>query len=284
MSLLERLERVDRRFVFAIVALTLSVPFFFNWEACIDVQITPPVESAYDFVEALDPGSRVLVSFDYGPSTVAEIGPGAVAIVKHLMRKRARLVVIALWPDAPALAREMVSRVADDAGYAVFEDWVFLGYKYGGPTGSGVIEPLGTSFQSVFPWTVSVPGGPSRSTAQVPLLEGVSGYKDFALLVSFSAGVPGVKEYVQMANSRYKIPVISAVSRVTAPEMYPFLNSGQLTGLVAGVSSGAEYEKLLDERGLAHGILPVQSVTQIAIIVLVLLGNLLHFLSGRRGG
>lgn len=282
MSWLERLERLDRRLVFVVVALTLSLPFFVDWRGCVDVQITPPVQSAYDVIEALPEGSRVLVSFDYGPSTVAEIGPGAAAMVKHLMRRRARVVAVALWPDAPALAREMLPRLAAGADYALFEDWAFLGYKYGGPTGSGVIEPMGTRFKSVFPATVPVPGGPARPTEEVPLLDGVAGYGDFALLVSFSAGVPGVKEYVQMANSRYRIPVVAAVSRVSAPELYPFLNSGQLSGLVAGVGSGAEYEKLLDERGLAHGIMPVQSVTQIAIIALVVLGNLLHVLRARR--
>lgn len=278
MKILERIENIDRRYVYLLVAACLTVPFFFDWKGAIDVSLTTPVKSAYDFIEALPEGSRVLVSFDYGPSTLAEVGPGAVALVKHLMKRRAKIVAIALWPDAPALAREMLPRLGGEAGYEPFVDWVFLGYKYGGPTGSGVIEPMGTKFKSVFPFTVAMPGGEDRPTSEVPVLEGVESYKDFALLVSLSAGVPGVKEYVQMANSRYKIPIISSVSRVTAPELYPFLNSGQLAGLVPGVSSGAEYEKLLDQRGLAHSIMPVQSVTQLIIIFLVILGNVLQII------
>jgi hypothetical protein len=276
MSLAARLDAIDRRFVFVLIAVTLCAPFFFQWEGCIDVKVTPPVRQAYDFIDKLPEGSRVLVSFDYGPSIVAEVGPGAVAILKHLMRRKMRIVGVALWPDAPALARELLPRLAADHGYRAYEDWTFLGYKYGGPTGSGVIEPMGTRFTAVFPTTVAMEGAPARPSNETPVLQGVEGYKDFALLVSFSSGTPGVKEYIQMANSRYKVPVITAVSRVTAPELYPFLNSGQLAGLVAGVTSGAEYEKLLDAPGLAHAILPVQSVTQLTIIALVVLGNALQ--------
>ncbi len=278
---LAALTRIDRRAVFVVVALTMTIPFF--TPLAFRVRVSPPVRKAYDFIEALPEGSRVLVSFDYGPSQVAEIEPGAVALLRHLFRRRMKVVAIALWPDAAPFAPRTFRRLSEEFRLREGEDWVFLGYKYGGPTGSGVIEPMGTRFQDVWPYaTFYLDGGRTVASREVPLLRDVGSYRDFRLLVTFSAGVPGIKEYLQMANSRYRVPIIGSVSAVTAPELFPFLDSGQLAGLSVGVIGGAEYERLLGREGLAHRILPVQSITQLAVILLIVLGNAIDFLVKRK--
>ena len=88
--------------------------------------------------------------------------------------------------------------------------------------------------------------------------------EDFALLVNISAGYPGHQGVgaagagpLPRADGRRRRP------RCSAPEFYPYLQSGQLLGLLGGMAGAAEYEKLdrrartrprkgMDAQSLAH--------------------------------
>ena len=63
----------------------------------------------------------------------------------------------------------------------------------------------------------------------------VESYKDFALLVDISAGNPGVKEYVQVVQSRWQVPMVGACTAVSGPDYVPYYSAGQLRGLAAGM-------------------------------------------------
>lgn len=268
--------------VFLFVLLSVTLTFLFPRD--LPITVSPQVKAAYDAIDSLPEGSRVLLSFDYGPSTLPEVQGSAIAMIRHCFRKNLKIVAIALWPDAVPLAEKIFLLIPQEFKKTVEKDYIFLGYKYGGPTGSGVIEPMGTEFSRVFPFTIGSKENPSKPISEVPLLKDVKNYNDFGLLISVSAGVPGIKEYIQMANSRYHIKVIGATSKVTAPELYPLLNSGQLSGLAGGLMGGAEYEKLMNYKGEATKLIFVQSVTHLIIIGFIVLGNIIYFVEKRREG
>ena len=61
---------------------------------------------------------------------------------------------------------------------------------------------------------------------------------------------------------------------VMAPEQYPFLDSGQLSGLLTGMKGGAEYEQILNAPGGGLPAMAGQSFAHLYIFILILLGNL----------
>ena len=69
-----------------------------------------------------------------------------------------------------------------------------------------------------------------------------------------------------------------------SPDLYPFLQSRQLVGLLGGLAGAAEYEALLGLPGSATAGMEPQSVTHVIIILFILLGNTVYFTTRRRGG
>jgi hypothetical protein len=63
----------------------------------------------------------------------------------------------------------------------------------------------------------------------------VQDYRSIDIAVSFSAGANGLREYITIVNTQFGVNVAGAVTAVSAPEKYPYLNSGQLLGLMGGL-------------------------------------------------
>jgi len=273
--MIERLANLDRRFIFLLLVLCISYGLLFPKP--LKISIDPPVKAAYDTISQLQPGDKVILSFDYGPSVMPELQPAALAILRHCFMKKADVILMTLWNEGLPMMSDAIASVAIPMGEKVNQDYVDLGFKWGGVTGSSVIEGLGSDIKSVFPNTNG--GSPYD---RVPLLKGVKNFKDIKLLISFTAGNPGVDEYIQYANARYHLPIVGVVTKVTAPKEFPFLNSGQLSGLVAGLVGGAEYEELIDHPGFGLAGLFALSTAQVTIILFILAANVLQFFAGRK--
>jgi hypothetical protein len=65
------------------------------------------------------------------------------------------------------------------------------------------------------------------------------------------------------------------------PDMYPFLQSKQLTGLLGGLKGAAEYEALVNKKANAVSGMRPQSVVHVIIIIFVIFGNVIYFISKR---
>src|SRR6185436_9799363 len=87
---------IDPRLIYLAMLLAVLIPILVP--IGLKVTLTPPTQSAFDAIEKLQPGTRVLVSFDYGPSTSAENDPMAAAILRHCLARNLRVVSIALFP------------------------------------------------------------------------------------------------------------------------------------------------------------------------------------------
>ena len=74
--------------------------------------------------------------------------------------------------------------------------------------------------------------------------------------------------------SRYHLPMVAGVTAVSAPEYYPYLQTGQLRGLLGGMAGGAEYEVLVKHPALATRGMDAQSLAHIFIALMIILGNL----------
>ena len=80
----------------------------------------------------------------------------------------------------------------------------------------------------------------------------------------------------------------AGLTAVMAPKYYPFLQTGQVSGMMSGMKGAAEYEKLVLEHGYATELgtaetgMNSQSMIHILIIVFILLGNIGYFFSRRK--
>jgi hypothetical protein len=79
---------------------------------------------------------------------------------------------------------------------------------------------------------------------------------------------------VDYAQTRYQKKVLAAVTAVMATTYYPYLSSGQFSGLVGGLKGAAEYEELLAKPGLGVKGMEAQSLGHLLLIMLIIIGNL----------
>jgi hypothetical protein len=104
---------------------------------------------------------------------------------------------------------------------------------------------------------------------------------DLGLIVDItpSGTVPTLIRYIY---GIYRTPIGYACTGVMAPEGFPYLDSGQLVGILKGLVGAAEYERLIGYRGEATERMPAQSFAHVLIIALVAVGNIQFLLSRRR--
>jgi hypothetical protein len=269
---LERLLRLDRRIIFLLVALGTIVPLLVPVN--LPVTPTPPVRAAYRTIGKLPAGTRVLISMDYEPDIMAELLPMSVAVLRHCFRQHLRVAVITLYPAGVGLAERAIHIAATAEHAKEGEDYAFLGYKSGYQT---VILGIGEDIASQFP--VDFYGKPLRD---IPMMRGVKDYDQFGLAIDLSGS--GVADYwIQLAQTRYHVPLVLGCTAVMATDYYPYLSSKQILGLIGGMKGAAEYEVLLGIVGNGRRGMDAQSLVHVIIVLLVLLGNAALFLTARRG-
>ena len=113
-------------------------------------------------------------------------------------------------------------------------------------------------------------------------MEGVNKFSDFAFLFSASAGYPGTIEWVQYAADPTGIPMSSGVTSIQVNEVMPYVQSGQIIGVLAGMPGAAEYEALLGQKGSATSGMDAQSIAHLVIVLFIILGNAAFFIERQR--
>lgn len=268
-----KIGSIDRRIIFLLIFVAVAWPLIQPMRLPIDV--SPPVQGLYEAVEAVPRGSIVMLAADYSPDTMPELQPMVDTFIRHAFSRDLRLVVACLWPASPPLVERALTPLAEEYGKVYGVDYVNLGYMAGGTV---TLLGMGASIPSTFPSDYG--GTPVR---EIPLMQEVRNFDDIAVVMEVSAGTPGTREWVQQVQSRFQVVLGSGTTAVGAPNFYPYVQSGQLVGLLGGLKGAAEYETLIGAPGTATKGMDAQSIVHALIVAFILLGNLSYLMSKRSG-
>ncbi len=268
---------VERRVVFVYIGFGVMLPLMMKMTP--PLPITTDVQKLYDHIITLPPGSKVLCAFDFDPPTAAELQPMAVAFVKYAFKHDLKLIIMGLWPQGPQQAQMAIAEALEDPAVAALPheqgvDWVNLGFQSGNEF---VILSMGGEFKRMFPRD-------NRLIAydSIPLLKNVVNFSNIDFIMNFGAGYPGTKEWVQIGVDRFKAKLGAGNTAVQATEVYPYLRSGQIVGLLGGMSGAAEFEKVLGEKGKASTFLLAQMFGHATVMAFVIIGNVAFFVLRRK--
>src|SRR5712691_2011997 len=142
----DRLLAVDRRWIYLLVAVAVVIPTIRSFS--VPAGVSSEVRAVHSFVESLQPGDVLFVAIDYDPSSMAELQPMTESIMGQAWDRGAKILISALSQFAPAMAQEIVERVAQEHGKTNGVDYVLLGYK---PYPAITILAMGTDFRVPFP-------------------------------------------------------------------------------------------------------------------------------------
>ncbi len=267
---------VERRIVFLFIGIALTLPFFMQFN--LPVPISPEVQAAFDELEKLPEGSKVLAAFDYDPPSAPELQPMAVAFMKYAFQRGLKVIIMGLWPQGPQQADQAIQKAFDDIPglkdkVTYGKDYVNLGFQSGNEF---VILRMGESFKAMF--LTDLYNTPYDS---IPLLRNVRNFSNIDYCFDFSAGKPGTVEWIQGAVDRFGLRMSAGNTAVQAPMAYPYLQAGQLDGLLGGMAGGAEFEKLTGQFDKATVFIKSQSFAHAVVIIFIIIGNV-AFLRSRR--
>jgi hypothetical protein len=273
-GLARRLETLDRRWIFLAVGIAVMIPLIVR----IGFKIVPSryVVQYYRAIEDLPEGGVVYLATDFDPSVIPELYPMLESTIRHCCRKNLRIISGSLWAQAPPMVDQAWRDVGErECGKREGTDFVDLGFKEGR---EAVMVRLGNSIRDTYPLDAR-----GRPISAIPVMKGIRNFDQVDLLVNISGGYPGTKEWVQQVRTRFNVPIVAGVTAVSGPEFYPYLQTGQLDGMLGGLAGAAEYEKLLNHEGDATRGMDAQSLGHLTMLLFIVVGNLLYLGKLRRG-
>ena len=268
-----KIGSIDRRWIFLIIAAVVIVPLIIP--VGLPIRPTDTTKNVYDSIEKLPVGSKVLLSVEYSPSTRPENHPMTISILRHLFKNDHKVFITCLWPDGQFMAQDAINQVAkQEFNKTNGVDYVFLGFR---PGNEAVVKGIVSNLRKLY--TVDVY---QKKIDEIPLMKGINNFKDFDFLFSSSAGFPGTIEWVQYASDPTGIPMASGVTSIQVNEVMPYVQAGQMVGVLAGMPGAAEYEALINQKGTATSGMDAQSVAHLVIVLFIILGNVSFFIERNR--
>lgn len=252
-----------RRVIFALLAVVVIVVMLIKPR--LPIVATDQTRTVFDRIEALDSGAVVMISFDHEASSLPEVGPIGAAIADHCFRRGIAVVGLALFSEGNAVGYDLLTRRAAQFRRVYGADWIYLGFR---PQYTAAILGMGESIAEVFSTDYN-----GVAISDLPLAQRVRNYDDIALVVSVADGSMPTY-WVEYAANRYGETVIAALSAVMVTSFTPYLESGQIAGILTGLKGAAEYEQLLGAPAAGTRGMAAQSAAHVLIAVLVLWGNI----------
>ena len=276
MSIIEKIRDLDNRIIYALAWIFVLFPLLSPLG--LPIPISGDSIAWKNFIDNdIQDGDTVIFSLMYGTSGMPELFPMSVATMKHILEKDVKFIVVSFWTEGPLVFDTLIGQVDPaDYGKVYGEDWIRLGYLPGGETAMGAFA---TSFQNTVPKDY-VEG---KSLDSFPIMADIKSAEDIDLIISFETGTPGTPEWLRQWNTPYGVPQITGCIGVSVPGMIPYMNSGQLSALLPGLTVSAEYEVLLNKPGLAVAGVDAVSTSHLLVVMLVIVGNITYFMTKEEG-
>lgn len=278
MNVFERMVELDRRWVFLFLFVVVSMAYFLRGVFTVEVVTTKEVEAVYNFIEDAEPGEKILMSFDYDPSSLAELHPMSRAIMLHCFRKGVKVVTVTLSQYGAGMVEQVTREVSEEASeiygreIVYGEDYCFLGYR---PYPAFVILGMGENFRVFFPRDYY-----DKPLDELPIMHRVRNYDDLKGVITITSGTTS-DMWIIYGNARYNMPLALGVTGVMATDYYPYLGNA-LFGLIGGWVGAAEYEQLVGQEADANQGMPAQVVAHLTIVLFIIIGNLGYLMSDRK--
>jgi len=290
------LLRIDRRFVYLFVLLALMIPFLFPGLTTKPAPL-PSAKKLFDKVERIArerdeavaegrPYNKVvLLSFDFGPQTRAELYPMAEAMIRHLMMRKIKFAVMTHVPDGAGYCEDIPNQLArefDDIDYG--RDYVNFGYKVGR---TFLIKQMGEDMAGAL--KTDVKGTPYKD---IKCLKGVQDAGDVALMTEITGLVGFAEMWIQFfASARARPDIGHGCTSVSIPDAFDMLESKLIIGLLEGIAGAAAYNEFIEEirsedqpptspKARVH--MTGQTVAHLLLVLFVLLGNVGVIMSALR--
>jgi len=274
-SFWQRMQQIPRYYIYLLLAAVVV------WQLLLPIRLPIVPSSAttglYDAIKAAPDDKLIIISTDWDASTQAETGPQTQAVINACFQLKKRFVIMNMQPPMGVkLSNDIALELGKQYGARYGADWANWGYKFGYGNvlmamAKDIPKAIGDDFYG-------------KPVTTLPLMKGVRDIKSIGLVIEITGLATMTETWIGLIQGPYQVPFGSAYTAVMAPIYYPFLDSGQMKGMLVGAKGAAEMEVLVNRPGRATTIMNVQSWAHVLIIVLIILGNAGYVLSRNRRG
>jgi hypothetical protein len=197
-----------------------------------------PVEIAtdwYDYIENIPNGSAILFSPWYEPSNMNELFPMTLAVMHQLFQKNVKVILVTFQAEGTNVISQALEVInPQNYGKTYSVDWVNLGYIAGQETALAALAR-----------DLTFPGIDYYGTLleELPIMQSVKSASDISLVILISD--KGVETFLRQWQVSYNVPMICGCTLALSTAIVPYLLAGNISASLYGLSSVAEYEKLV---------------------------------------
>lgn len=226
------------------------------------------VNKLYQAIETLPPGKIVILDSSMDAGWYPEARGAFEVIVRHLFKRGIPFAVFTntSFFEGQRLGPQIVEDVAREMGKEYGRDYCIWG---------AIVLAQGAGLQSLakdIHGQVKVDAS-GRPLATLPMMQKVKDIQDIGLIFSVCYSWESV-QWLGFIRSVYGTPYAVGTSAISSSTAYPYLDSGQITGMIPGAAGAASYERLLKSPGSATRIAAVQSFAVLYVVAAIALGNL----------
>jgi hypothetical protein len=265
MSVLSRLQQIDRRVFYWILFIALMIPYLNP--IGFPITIAENTEDLYEGItgDQVEEGDVWIINFGYGVSAWSECHPATTVCAKALIREGAKLILMGPHYDVELTYNRLHDTVPDLEDIEYGEDYVFLGYITGGES---AIAQLASDIRSVYPEDHF--GTPLDT---IPMMEDVNTYAEIAGVLSSDTGDWG-GYFLTQWQTAYGTKLGEIGIAMLGSTGIPRWQAGNYFGISVGSRGGAELEALIGEPGEATTSMDSISVSHLLLVLAVILANI----------
>ncbi len=234
-----------RLFVGILMIGILLIALFFDAQIAAPPALYPGENVAFfntiQSITGTTASSRILVGLDYEPSLTGEVGTIAGVVLQDLMAGNSNLAFVSINPTGPALADDLVNRANQAVpAYPAAEKVTNLGYL---PGGASVLAGLAANPAVTAPNTTD-----GAAAWESGALQGVRTIGDFDAVLLLTDNSESARTWIeQIQTSAKDTPFLVVSSAQVVPVLQPYVQSGQITGLLGGLSGATSYQQLAQD-------------------------------------
>jgi hypothetical protein len=267
LELLANFRNIDRRIVSLLTIVVLAVPLVVRIP--LPIHAFPATTKLKDYIDRLPKDKIVLLAVDWDSGTRGECRPQTEAMINYLMRQDRKFAIFSFVPQGPELTEDLAEADAAQFHKTYGKDWVNWGYRP-----NPLVTLIGMMNDVAGAMKTDIR---HNDLTKDPITQQVKSLKDCGLLMEIT-GTGLLNTYLQFCAG---VPMANGCTAVIGPETYPYLQSGQLQGLLVGLGGAAQFESITDYRnakgrpGGEGGVgMGSQSMGHLLVMILIVLGNL----------
>jgi len=262
----------SRHWTFLGLFIVIGLAMFIKFQS--DIPITENTQKLYDYIDSLPSGSTLIVSFDHEASSLPEIRPMALALLRHAFSKGDKLIGVSLLAEGTLVGYRLMQETGKEYGKVYGKDYVFLGFR---PQYIAAILSMGRSIPETYPEDY-----PGHAYADLEMLKNIHNYDDIAAVISIADGSL-TTHWIEYGQGRFNVPILAGVTAAMVTTYDPYLASGQLTAMAGGLRGAAQYEQLIKREGGGLRGMLAQSTAHIYVVLMIIIGNVVYFRSKKKG-